>query len=113
MIDGRIPRHLGAGLGLLRGWDCRSRQAASTIRDMTVDDVSAIANLGWKNIDLKTAVLPGDTIYAHSEVINVRESRLRPSQDIGSTRTEEFKSDGVVFKTFGRQNLTPSRMRHP
>jgi itaconyl-CoA hydratase len=113
MIDGRIPCHLGAGLGLLRGWNLRSRQAASTIRDMTVDDVSAIANLGWKNIDLKTAVFPRDKIYAHSEVIDVRESRLRPSQDIVSTRTEGFKSGGVVFKTFGRQSLTPNRVRHP
>lgn len=115
MIDGRTPRHPGAGLALLRGWDCRSRQAASTIRDMTVDDVSAnaIANPGWKNIGLKTPVFPRDTIYAHSEVIDVRESRLHPDQDIVSIRTEGCKSDGVMFKTFGRQSLTLSRARNP
>ncbi len=76
---------------------------------MTVDDVSvnAIANLGWKDIRLTAPVFPGDTIYARSEVIAVRESRSRPGQGIVTTRTEGFKQDGTVFMVFERSCLVP------
>ena len=38
---------------------------------MTVNDVSfkAIANLGWKEINLTAPVFAGDTLYAESEVL--------------------------------------------
>lgn len=78
---------------------------------MTVDDVSlnAVANLGWKEIKLTAPVFPGDTIYARSEVLNVRESRSRPQQGVVTTRTEGFKADGTVFVTFERMSLIPKR----
>jgi itaconyl-CoA hydratase len=78
---------------------------------MTVDDVSlnAIANLGWKEIRLTAPVFPGDTVYARSEVLEVRESRSRPGQGIVTTRTEGMKADGTVFLTFERMSLVPKR----
>ena len=78
---------------------------------MTVDDVSlnAVANLGWKEIRLTAPVFPGDTIYARSEVLDVRESRSRPHQGIVTTRTEGFKADGQVFLAFERMSLVPKR----
>lgn len=78
---------------------------------MTVDDVSAnaIANLGWEEIKLTAPVFPGDTVYARSEVLAVRESRSRPGQGIVTTRTEGFKADGTVFLTFVRHSLVPRR----
>lgn len=78
---------------------------------MTVDDVSlnAIANLGWREIKLTAPVFPGDTIYARSEVLDVRDSRSRPNQGIVTTRTEGFKADGTVFMTFERISLVPRR----
>lgn len=78
---------------------------------MTVDDVSAnaIANLGWEEIRLTAPVFPGDTVYARSDVIAVRESRSRPNQGIVTTRTEGFKADGTVFLTFVRHSLVPRR----
>ncbi len=78
---------------------------------MTVDDVSlnAVANLGWKEIKLVAPVFPGDTIYARSEVLDVRVSRSRPHQGIVTTRTEGFKADGTVFLTFERMSLVPKR----
>jgi acyl dehydratase len=47
---------------------------------MTVNDVSAkaIANLGWTEIKLTAPVFCGDTLYAESEVLAVRESKSRP-----------------------------------
>lgn len=78
---------------------------------MTVDDVSAkaIANLGWSEIKLTAPVHPGDTIYARSEVLEVRPSKSRPNQGIVTTRTEGYKADGTVFMTFVRNSLIPKR----
>jgi acyl dehydratase len=78
---------------------------------MTVDDVSAnaIANLGWEEIRLTAPVFPGDTVYARSDVLAVRESRSRPGQGIVTTRTEGFKADGTIFLTFVRHSLVPRR----
>jgi acyl dehydratase len=80
---------------------------------MTVDDVSlnAIANLGWKEIRLTAPVFPGDTVYARSEVLDVRDSRSRPGQGIVTTRTEAFKQDGTLFMTFERSSLIPRRAK--
>lgn len=78
---------------------------------MTVDDVSAkaIANLGWREIRLVAPVFPGDTIYARSRVLDVRESRKRPTQGVVTTFTEGYKADGTVFMTFERVSLIPKR----
>jgi acyl dehydratase len=79
------------------------------VTGMTVADISlnAIANLGWKEILLVAPVFPGDTIYARSEVLEVRESRSRPGQGVVTTRTEGFKADGTVFLSFERASLVP------
>lgn len=78
---------------------------------MSVADVSekAIANLGWKNIELTAPVFAGDTLYAESEVLALRESRSRPTQGIVTVRTRGLKADGTVFMTFERTVLVPKR----
>jgi len=78
---------------------------------MTVADVSgkAIANLGWKEIQLVAPVHPGDTVYAESEVLEKRASQSRPTQGIVTVRTTGKKADGTVFMTFVRSALIPKR----
>ena len=78
---------------------------------MTVNDVSgkAIANLGWKEIKLTAPVFPGDTLYAESEVLEVRESKSRPTQGIVTTLTRAFNQDGVQIMEFTRMSLIPRR----
>ncbi|MBW1248740.1 MaoC family dehydratase [Pseudomonas tolaasii] len=78
---------------------------------MTVDDISlnAIANLGWKDITLSAPVFPGDTLYARSEVTEVRESAKRAGQGIVTTRTEAFNQEGTVCMSFTRACLVPTR----
>jgi acyl dehydratase len=78
---------------------------------MTVNDVSAqsVANLGWDEIKLTAPVFPGDTIYARSEVLEIRESRSRPTQGIVTTRTTGYKADGTEFMTFVRKSLILKR----
>lgn len=76
---------------------------------MTVNDVSfkAIANLGWREIRLLAPVFPGDTIYARTRVLTIRESKKRPEQGVVTTGTEGYKADGTVFMTFERAILVP------
>jgi len=78
---------------------------------MSVADISqkAVANLGWKEINLLAPVFPGDTIYAESEVLEKRESRSRPNQGIVTVRTTGRKADGTLFMTFVRSALIPRR----
>ena len=81
------------------------------VTGMTVNDISfnAIANLGWKDIVLSRPVFPGDTIYARTTVLDVRESKSRPGQGVVTTRTEGYKADGTVFLSFERVSLVPRR----
>jgi itaconyl-CoA hydratase len=78
---------------------------------MTVNDVSgkAIANLGWKEINLTGPVFCNDTLYAESEVLEKRESKSRPTQGIVTVKTRAFKQDGTPVMDFIRTALIPKR----
>ncbi|MEE8499518.1 MAG: MaoC family dehydratase [Kiloniellales bacterium] len=83
----------------------------SIVAGMSVSDVSqkAIANLGWDKIELTAPVFVGDTIYAESEVLSVRDSKSRPTQGIVTVRTTGKKADGTVFMTYERNVMIPKR----
>jgi acyl dehydratase len=76
---------------------------------MTVLDVSgkAIANLGWKEINLSAPVYCGDTLYAESEVLAVRESKSRPTQGIVTVETRAFNQKGTPVMDYVRSALVP------
>ena len=83
----------------------------SIVVGMSVSDLSqkAIANLGWDKIQLTAPVFVGDTIYAESEVLAVRESESRPNRGIVTVRTTGKKADGTVFMTYERTMMIPKR----
>ncbi|OZI71330.1 MaoC family dehydratase [Bordetella genomosp. 12] len=83
----------------------------AVVLGMTVNDVSAkaVANLGWKEIKLTAPVFGGDTLYAESEVLEVRPSKSRPTQGIVTTRTRAFNQNGVMVMEFLRMSLVPKR----
>lgn len=78
---------------------------------LSVNDISgkAIANLGWKEISLTAPVFPGDTLYAESEVLEVRESRSDNTRGIVTVRTRGFKQDGTEVVSLIRSALVPKR----
>lgn len=78
---------------------------------MTVNDISgkAVANLGWKEINLTAPVFAGDTLYAESEVLEIRESKSRPTQGIVTVKTRAFNQNGVEIMNFIRSALVPKR----
>jgi len=79
------------------------------VTGMSVSDVSqkAVANLGWEKVRLTAPVFAGDTLYAESEVLAVRESKSRPTQGIVTVRTTGRKADGTVFMIYERSILVP------
>jgi acyl dehydratase len=83
----------------------------AVVLGMTVNDVSgkAIANLGWKEINLTGPVFCGDTLYAESEVLDKRESKSRPTQGIVTVRTSAYKHDGTPVMNFIRTALIAKR----
>jgi itaconyl-CoA hydratase len=68
------------------------------ITGMTVPDTSenATANLAWTDIKLPAPVFAGDTLWAESEVLELRESASRPNVGIVSIRSRGVNQDGVV-----------------
>ena len=80
------------------------------ITGLTVPDTSenAAANLAWTDITLPHPVFEGDTLWAESEILELRESRSNPSVGIVSMRCRginqrrevviEFKRTFMVYK---------------
>ena len=85
------------------------------VTGLSVPDVSqnAVANLGWENVRLTAPVFAGDTIYAESEVLEVRPSKSRPTQGIVRVRTRGFNQDGTTIMEFERAVLVYTRAGRP
>ncbi len=83
----------------------------SIVAGMSVSDISqkTIANLGWDKIRLTAPVFIGDTLYAESEVLALRESKSRPTQGIVTVKTTGKKADGTEFMSYERTMLIPKR----
>ncbi len=83
----------------------------AVVTGQSVTDVShnVFANLGWDEVRLPAPVFEGDTLYAQSEVLEVRESRSRPSVGVVTVRTTGYNQDGKVVITFRRTLLVYRR----
>ena len=83
----------------------------SIVAGMSVSDVSqkTIANLGWDKVKMPAPVFNGDTIYAESEVLSIRESKSRPTQGIVAIKTTGKNQDAVEIISFERTMLIPKR----
>jgi len=83
----------------------------SVVTGMSVSDISqkTIANLGWDKVRLSGPVFIGDTLYAESKVLEIRESKSRPNQGIVRVETVGTKQDGTQVISFERAMLIPKR----
>ena len=74
------------------------------VTGLTVPDTSenAAANLEWTDIKLPKPVFEGDTLYAESEILHVRESESSPSVGIVSMRCRGINQRGEVVIEFRR-----------
>ena len=83
----------------------------SLVFGMTVDIVSgkAIANLATTDMKHTAPVHHGDTVYARTEVLDVRDSSSQPDRGIVTVRTEGINQDNVTVLTFQRAVMIPKR----
>ena len=83
----------------------------SLVVGMSVADTSgkAIANLEYEKITHDAPVFIGDTIYAESEVLDVRESASNPDRGIVYITTRAFNQNGERVLTLYRRFLVPKR----
>ncbi len=80
------------------------------VTGLTVGDTSenATANLSWTDIAMPNPVYVGDTLWAETEVLDLRESKSRPNVGILSVRSRginqrrevviEFKRTFMIYK---------------
>ena len=83
----------------------------SLVVGMSVRDTSgkAIANLEYERITHDGPVFHGDTIYAESEILEVRESRSRPDRGIVYIESRGFNQRNEQILTLRRRFLVPKR----
>jgi acyl dehydratase len=88
-----------------------STYTLSLLIGMSVSDCSqkTIANLGMDEVRFTAPVFAGDTLYAESEVLDVRASRSRPGQGIVTIRTTGKNQREESVCTFRRSMLIPAR----
>ena len=69
----------------------------------TIDlSFNVMANLGWDEVRLPNPLFEGDTVYAQSEVLEVRESKSRPKVGIVRVKTTGMNQHGTTVIEFTR-----------
>ena len=78
---------------------------------LTVPDISgkAIANLDYEKIEHLAPTFIGDTIYARSKIIDVRESKSKPDRGIVYVETVASNQNGDDILRFRRHVLVKKR----
>lgn len=81
------------------------------VTGLSVPDTSenGTANLSWTDIELPNPVFVGDTLWAESEVLEVRESRSNPEVGIVSVRTRGLNQRGETVIQFKRSFMAYRR----
>jgi len=69
--------------------------------------------LGLDELVLPNPLFEGDTLYADTEVLEVRESRSRPGWGIVKMRQRGITADGTIVLTMTRTFMVPSRAVAP
>jgi acyl dehydratase len=78
---------------------------------MSVSDVSgkAIANLATEELKHPAPVFHGDTLFAETEILEVRESESKPDRGVVKVRTDVYNQRNELVATFRRSVLVPRR----
>jgi acyl dehydratase len=88
-----------------------STLTVAVVSGLSVIDTSqlAFANLGWDEIRLVHPVFVGDTLYAESKVLALRESNSRPNGGVVTIQSRGLNQDGVEVVRWKRTFLVYRR----
>lgn len=83
----------------------------SLVVGITVPDISgkAVANLMYESIDHLQPVFIGDTIYARTEILEVKESKSKPDRGIVYVETTGYNQNNVDVLRFRRKVLVKKK----
>lgn len=106
--------HFNAEHARERGFDAMlvdSCLTLSLVTGLSVEELSerTHANLGWDEVKLPAPVFAGDTIWAESEVIAMRESRSHPGSGIVTVHTRGVNQRDETVIEFKRTFMLPKR----
>jgi acyl dehydratase len=78
---------------------------------MSVADTSGktIANLGYESVVFERPLFPGDSLYAESQVVSLRESASNPDRGIVAIETRGFNQHRERVIVLRRAFLAPKR----
>jgi acyl dehydratase len=78
---------------------------------MSVADTSGktIANLGYENVVFERPLFPGDSLYAESEVLEMRESASKPDRGVVVIETRAYNQDRARVLVLRRSFLAPKK----
>jgi itaconyl-CoA hydratase len=78
---------------------------------MTVRDTSqnTIANLGWGDIKIPSPLFIGDTLYAETEVMDMRESKSRSDAGIIKFKQSGYNQNNDLVMIYTRTSLAKKR----
>jgi acyl dehydratase len=78
---------------------------------MSVADTSGktIANLGYESVVFERPLFPGDSLYAESEVLEMRESASKPDRGVVVIETRAYNQDRERVLVLRRSFLAPKR----
>jgi acyl dehydratase len=85
----------------------------SIVVGITVPDISgkAIANLNYENIEHLCPVFINDTIYARTEILDVKESQSKPDRGIIYVETTAYNQNKIDVLKFRRNVLIKKRIK--
>ena len=70
---------------------------------------TAVANLGWDEVRFPAPLFVGDTVRIETEVLELRESKSRPTQGIVTFAHRAYKQDGTLVASCKRASLQHKR----
>ncbi|MEX2598196.1 MAG: MaoC family dehydratase [Dehalococcoidia bacterium] len=86
----------------------------AVVTGLTVTDISRNGvNLGWDKVRLPHPLYAGDTIWAESEVLSVRESQSDSRRGIVHIKTRGIQQEGEIVIEFERSILVWKRAHAP
>ncbi|MEE9285047.1 MAG: MaoC family dehydratase [Dehalococcoidia bacterium] len=107
-LDAEYAAETQYGRRLINGLLVLSVAVGMSIRGLSG---ATIANLEYERVVHEAPVFIGDTVYAETTVLEVRESRTRPDRGIVQVETRVTNQSGQRVVTFTRRFMLPRRSR--
>ncbi|WP_271078647.1 MaoC family dehydratase [Aurantiacibacter sp. MUD61] len=106
-LDAEYMKGTNYGQVLVNSCFTLSLMVGISVHDTTLG--TAAANLGWDEVRFPAPVFIGDTLRIESEVLELRESKSRPTQGIVTFAHRAYNQNDVLVASCKRASLQNKR----